>query len=82
MGELQRGWTPEDIYLALSARGYSIRKLAAELGTTTNTLRRNIQNGESKSIRQAISKIVSTPEWELWPLAFPPQWREHGPPKD
>lgn len=73
-------WTAEDIILALWSRGVSLRRLAKELGTTPNTLKRNIETGRSARIRAAVSAHLSTPEWHLWPAAFPPQWREGGPP--
>jgi lambda repressor-like predicted transcriptional regulator len=81
MGEDRSAWTPEDICKALWARGYSLRKLAAELGTTPNTLRRNIDTGRSAKIRAELSIRLHVPEWRLWPEIFPPQWRDEGPPQ-
>lgn len=80
MGMSHVAWTEEDIILALWAKGFSMRRLAKELGTTPTTLRRNIQSGKSASIRAAVSIRLAVPEWHLWPSMFPPQWRDDGPP--
>jgi len=73
-------WTADDIILALWAKGFSLRRLAKELGTTPNTLRRNIETGRNAGIRAAVSSRIGVSEWHLWPEMFPPQWREGGPP--
>jgi len=73
-------WTSHDISMALRVKGYTLRRLADELNITPNTLLRNIRSGRNVRIRAEISKILHVPEWHLWPEAFPPQWREEGPP--
>jgi lambda repressor-like predicted transcriptional regulator len=80
MGADQIAWTSDNICTALWAKGFSLRKLALELDTTPNTLRRNIQSGKNARIRAELSARLGVPEWQLWPRAFPPQWQENGPP--
>ncbi len=73
---VQPPWTPEDIALALSAKGWSLRQLAAELGMSPSGVAYGLRNGSSVKLREKVALILETSWPTLWPDRCPPQWRD------
>ena len=76
-----REWTYDDILCALRLRGYTLHRIAAELGLSYAAARYGVRHGSTESLRMLVSTVVREPEWVLWRERFPPQWRQDGPPR-
>ncbi len=73
-------WTPQDITLALKAKGWSLRRLAEELDMSTSGVIYAIKAGSSLKLRARVESILETSWTVLWPRRCPPQWRDGDPP--
>lgn len=73
-------WTAADITLGLRLRGYTIARIAREVHLAESTTRYAIRRGHLPQVRQRVAQILGTPEPELYPQRFPPQWRDCGAP--
>lgn len=68
-------WTRADLVKALRMKGYTVKKLAAEVGLTYPATRYSLQTGLSEKVRERVCEILSLEASSVWPEAFPPQWR-------
>jgi lambda repressor-like predicted transcriptional regulator len=75
-------WTYDDIIKALRLKGYTLSRIASELGLSYPATRYGVRHGSIESLRSLVSKVVGEPEWALWCARFPPQWRQGGPPRE
>lgn len=73
-------WSPEDIALALSAKGWSLRRLAKDLGMSPSGVSYGLKAGSSLRLRERVASILKINWTTLWPDRCPPQWREGDPP--
>lgn len=73
-------WKSSDVVKALRVKGYSVTQIAEEVGLSFAATRYSLRTGNSEKVREKVSSILSIPAWELWPMRYPPQWREFGPP--
>ena len=67
-------WTPQEITLALRARGWSNRKIAAAVNLVPSSIPYALATGSSAALREFCAKVVGEPQEVLWPSRFPPQW--------
>lgn len=67
-------WTPQEIVLALRARGWTNRKIAAMVQLAASSIPYALATGSSAALREFCSKVVGEPQEVLWPSRFPPQW--------
>lgn len=75
-----RSWTYEDVVKAMRLKGYSLRKIAQELGATYPATRYQIRNGNTESIRALVKGVLGEEPWTIWPERYPSQWLADGPP--
>lgn len=75
-------WTRADLVKALRMKGYTVKKLAAEVGLTYPATRYSLQTGLSEKVRERVCEILSLDAFSVWPAAFPPQWRNSEPPSE
>lgn len=73
-------WSPEDIALALSAKGWSLRRLAEDLSMSPSGVSYGLRTGSSHRLRERVESILKTSWTTLWPARCPPQWRTGNPP--
>lgn len=73
-------WTTQDITLALAAKGWSLRRLAAEVGLSPSGASYALKSGSNLIFRAKVEEILQTSWTTLWPDRCPPQWRDCGPP--
>lgn len=73
-------WKPQDIALALNAKGWSQRRLAQELDLSASGVSYAIRTGSSRELREKVESILEISWTILWPSRCPPQWRIGGPP--
>lgn len=71
-------WSPEDIALALSAKGWSLRRLAQDLGMSPSGVSYGLRTGSSILLRERVAAILQTSWTTLWPDRCPPQWRNRN----
>jgi lambda repressor-like predicted transcriptional regulator len=76
----QPQWTPQDIALALAAKGWTLRRLADEVGLSPSGASYALKSGSSLPLRAKVEEILQTSWTTLWPDRCPPQWRDCGPP--
>ena len=67
-------WTRADLVKALRMKGYTVKKLAAEVGLTYPATRYSLKTGLSEKVRERVCEILSVDALSVWPAAFPPQW--------
>lgn len=73
-------WTPHDIALALAAKGWTLSRLATEVGLSPSGASYALKSGSNRSFRAKVEEILQTSWTTLWPDRCPPQWRDCGPP--
>jgi lambda repressor-like predicted transcriptional regulator len=75
-------WTRADLVRALRLKGYTVRRLAAEVGLTYPATRYSLLTGLSEKVRDRVCEILSLDARSVWPQAFPPQWGNPKPPSE
>lgn len=73
-------WNPQDIALALNAKGWTQRRLAQELGLSASGVSYGLRTGSSRELREKVAAILQISWSTLWPDRCPPQWRDGDPP--
>lgn len=74
----QPQWTAPDIVLALAAKGWTLRRLAEDVGLSPSGVSYALKTGSSLPLRARVEEILQTSWATLWPDRCPPQWRESG----
>ena len=69
-------WNPKDITLALRNLGWSNKKLAEALNMAPSSIPYALAHGTTKPLRDLVQNLTGISAAEIWPLKFPPQWRE------
>lgn len=73
-------WTYQDIIMALRLKGYTLGRVATELGLTYPQARYQIRTGSCEETRAFICRLLGHEPWIIYSSRYPPQWRKQGPP--
>lgn len=74
-------WRYDDILIALKLKGYSLYRVAKEMGITYPAARYQVRMGSTEEIRAFICGLLGVEPWEVYGSRYPTRWRESGPPK-
>ena len=67
--KLPEDWHPADIQAALKKKGYTVVRVARELGLAENSAHKVfVQPWSTLEIR--IAEIIGVPPWEIWPSRY------------
>jgi len=69
-------WSSADIALALNVKGWTMRRLAEDLGMSPSEVAYGPRKGSSLRLRERVASILPIDWTILWPERCPPQWGE------